>query len=75
MAIRRNPQGKYPAPSQSTFCRFFRRVDGDKINQAILAIQAQIRGPVPEGGLIVLEKGGDYLLTVKDNQPTLKPAS
>jgi hypothetical protein len=142
LGFRRNPQGKYPSPCQSTFCRFFQKVDGQKVNAALLAIQAQIRGPVPAGGLIVLdgkepkhgpgdgvltvihapsqyylgsalveqktneipvarqlleplelqgcvvsadalhtqcetarqivlEKGGDYLLTVKDNQPTL----
>jgi hypothetical protein len=143
LGIRRNPQRKYPAPSQSTFNRIFQGVDGAKINATILAIQEQIRGPLPKGGLIVLdgkepkhgpgdsvltiihapsqyylgsalvdqktneipvarrmlesldlqgriiaadalhtqtqtarmivmEKGGDYLLTVKDNQPTLR---
>ena len=143
LGIRRNAQRKYPAPSQTTFCRLFQRVDAAQINAAILAIQEQIRGPVPAGGLIVLdgkepkhgpgeavltvihapsqyylgsglvdqktneipvarvlmkpldlrgrivvadalhtqtetarmivmEKGGDYILTVKDNQPTLR---
>jgi hypothetical protein len=143
LGIRRNPQRKYPAPSQTTFCRLFQQVDGAKINAAILAIQEQIRGPLPDGGLIVMdgkepkhgpgdailtvihapsqyyldsalvdqktneipvarallepldlqgrivaadalhtqaetvrkivmEKGGDYILTVKDNQPTLR---
>ena len=142
LGFRRNPQGKYPAPCQSTFCRFFQKVDGQKVNAAFLVIQGQLRGSVPPGGLIVLdgkepkhgpgdgvltvihspsqyylgsalvdqktneipvarqllepldlrerkvaadalhtqtetarqivlEKGGDYLLTVKDNQPTL----
>lgn len=145
LGIRRNPQRKYPAPSQTTFSRFFRGADGEKINPAILAIQEQVRGPLPEGGLIVmdgkepkhgpgdsvltfihapsqyylgsalvdqktneipvarqmmesldlqgrivaadalhtqtetarmivLQKGGDYLLTVKDNQPKLNEA-
>ena len=55
LGIRRNPQRRYPAPSQSTFNRFFQGVDGAKINAAILAIQEQIRGPLPEGGLIVLD--------------------
>jgi len=143
LGIRRNPQRRYPAPSQTTFCRLFRQVDAAQINAAILAIQEQIRGPVPAGGLIVMdgkepkhgpgdavltvihapsqyylgsglvdqktneipvarvlmkpldlrgrivvadalhtqtetarmivmEKGGDYILTVKDNQPTLR---
>ena len=142
LGIRRNPQGKHPAPSQTTLNRFFQKVNAAKINAAILAIQTQIRGPVPQGGLIVMdgkepkhgpgdsvltvihapsqyyidsalvdqktnetpvaralmsplnlqgrivaadalhtqaetarmivmEKGGDYILTVKDNQPTL----
>lgn len=142
LGFRLNPQGRYPSPCQSTFCRFFQQVDGQKVNAAILAIQEKFRGPVPSGGLIVLdgkepkqgsgdgvltvihapsqyylgsglvdqktneipvarsllepldlqgrlisadalhtqtetarqivmEKGGDYLLTVKDNQPTL----
>jgi hypothetical protein len=142
LGFRRNPRGKYPSPCQSTFCRFFQKVDGQKVDAALRAMQAQLRGPVPAGGLIVLdgkepkhgpgdgvltvihapsqyylgsalvdqktneipvarqllepldlrgrivaadalhtqsetarqivlEKGGDYLLTVKDNQPTL----
>jgi hypothetical protein len=143
LGIRQNPQGQYPAPCQSTFSRFFQKVDGGLVNQVILAIQEKIRGPVPAGGLIVidgkeplhgsgeailtavqavtqfylgsamvkkktneipvarqllgpldlrdglvtgdalhtqtetarflvLEKGADYLFTVKDNQPTLR---
>jgi DDE_Tnp_1-associated len=39
LGIRRNPQGKYPAPTQPTFCRLLQRVDGHKVQQAILAIQ------------------------------------
>jgi hypothetical protein len=144
LGIRRNPQKKYPAPCQSTFCRLFQAVDGAPINRAILDIQTQIRSPEPPTGglivldgkepkhgpgdsvltiihapsqyylgsalvdqktneipvarqlmgpldlrgrivaadalhtqaetarMIVLEKGADYLLTVKDNQPTLR---
>ncbi len=70
LGIRRNRQRKYPAPSQSTFNRCFRGMDGAKINAAILAIQEQIRGPLPAGGLIVLDGKepqhgpGDAVLTV-----------
>lgn len=69
MGIRRNPYGRYPAPCQSTFCRFFQRVDAAQVNEAILAIQAQIRGPLPPDGLIVLDGKqprhgpGDSILT------------
>jgi hypothetical protein len=53
--IRRNPQGKYPAPTQPTFCRLLQRVDGHKVQQAILAIQQQVRGAAPKDHLVVLD--------------------
>jgi len=55
LGIRRNRQGKYPAPHQSTFCRFFQHVDGRKVEEAILAIQEQVRGKSPKEDLIVLD--------------------
>ena len=55
LGIRRNPQGKYPAPCQSTFCRLFQRVDGAKVNETIQAIQEQLRGKPPADELIVLD--------------------
>jgi len=55
LGIRRNPQGKYPAPCQSTFCRLFQRVDGAKVNETIQAIQEQIRDKPPADELIVLD--------------------
>jgi hypothetical protein len=69
LGIRRNPQGKYPAPCQSTFCRLFQRVDGAKVNETIQAIQEQIRGKPPAHELIVLDGkepnhgGGESVLT------------
>jgi hypothetical protein len=69
LGIRRNPQGKYPAPCQSTFCRLFQRVDGVKVNETIQAIQEQIRGKPPAHELIVLDGkepnhgGGQSVLT------------
>lgn len=69
LGIRRNPQGKYPAPCQSTFCRLFQRVDGVKVNETIQAIQEQIRGKPPAHELIVLDGkepnhgGGEAVLT------------
>jgi hypothetical protein len=53
--IRRNRQGRYPAPTQPTFCRMLQRVDAAKVEQAILAIQEQMRGAAPKEQLIVLD--------------------
>ena len=55
LGIRRNRRGKYPVPHQSTFCRFFQHVDALKVEAAILAIQAQVRGPTPKEDLIVMD--------------------
>src|ERR1700740_3042055 len=55
LGIRRNPQGKYPAPTQPTFCRLLQRVDARKVEEVILAIQEQMRGPAPKDQLIVLD--------------------
>ena len=55
LGIRRNPRGKYPAPHQSTFCRFFQNVGGRKVEEAILRIQEQVRGQPPKEDLIVLD--------------------
>jgi hypothetical protein len=55
LGIRRNRQGRYPAPHQSTFCRFFQKVDGQKLEETILAIQQQARGQPPPQELIVLD--------------------
>lgn len=143
LGIRRNRQGHYPAPSQSTFSRFLAGIDGLKLHAQLLAVQQRLRGPVPQelvvmdgkepnhgsgasilsaitvpsqyylgsalvdqktneipvaqqqliprldlegrfvsldalhtqdetARAIVLEGGGHYLLTAKDNQPTLR---
>jgi len=55
LRIRRNRQGKYPAPSQSTFSRFLAGVDADQLNQSRLAIQSRLRGPAPQEELVVLD--------------------
>lgn len=55
LGIRRNPKGKYPAPTQPTFCRMLQRVDARKVEEVVLAIQKQIRGPAPRQELIVLD--------------------
>jgi len=55
LGIRRTRQGKYPAPTQPTFCRLLQRVDARKVKEVILAIQEQVRGPAPKDQLIVLD--------------------
>ena len=55
LGIRRNPQGKYPAPSQSTCSRFLARIDAPKLNERLLAIQRQLRGPAPRDELVVMD--------------------
>ena len=55
LGIRPNPQGKYPAPSQSTFSRFLEGVNGKKLDEQLLHIQLQLRGPAPKDDLVVLD--------------------
>ena len=55
LGIRRNRQGHYPAPHQSTFCRCLQKVGPAQVEAAILAIQQQIRGQPPKEDLIVLD--------------------
>jgi hypothetical protein len=70
LGVRRDAQGKYPPPSQSTFNRFFRSVNADQIKAALQGIQEQIRGPQPKGGVVVLDGkeprqgSGDSVLTL-----------
>jgi hypothetical protein len=53
--IRPNKHGHYPAPSQSTWCRLFQEVDTVRLQEVILEIQKQLRGPAPKGELIALD--------------------
>jgi hypothetical protein len=55
LGIRPNPKGKYPAPTQPTFCRMLQRVDARKVEEITLAIQEQLRGPAPKDQLVVLD--------------------
>lgn len=54
LGIRRNRQHKYPAPSQSTFSRFLEGVNSVKLNEYLLQIQCQLRGPAPKD-LVVMD--------------------
>lgn len=55
VGFRRNPQGRYPAPSQSTFSRLLKKVDGAQINTVLLEIQQKVRGAAPPQELIVVD--------------------
>jgi hypothetical protein len=55
LGIRRNVKGQYPAPSQSTFSRFLAGIDAVKLNENLLAIQRQLRGPAPREDLVVMD--------------------
>lgn len=56
LGIRPNPRtGKYPAPSQPTFCRLYAQVPTLEVERAVLAFQRQVRGGPPPGDLIVLD--------------------
>jgi DDE_Tnp_1-associated len=55
LGIRPNAQAKYPVPTQPTFCRLLQRVDARKVEEVIVAIQEQVRGPAPKEQLIVFD--------------------
>jgi hypothetical protein len=55
LGIRPNPQGRFPAPSQSTFSRLLAKLDPRRLNQVLLDIQAQVRGQPPPDELIAVD--------------------
>jgi predicted transposase YbfD/YdcC len=61
--------GRYPAPSQPTFWRLLQEVSGALLQQILLSVQEQLRGPAPKDELIVLDGkepnhgGGPSVLT------------
>jgi hypothetical protein len=55
LGIRPNPQGHFPAPSQSTFSRLLAKLDPRRLNQVLLDIQAQARGQPPPHELIAVD--------------------
>jgi hypothetical protein len=70
LGIRPEPRsGRYPAPSQPTFCRLYAKVEPREIEAVALAFQAQVRGAPPPEELIVLDgkepqhSGGQQVLT------------
>jgi hypothetical protein len=69
LGIRPNPTGYFPAPSQSTFSRLLSGLDARRLNEVLLAIQAQVRGQPPADELIAVDGKeprhgpGDAILT------------
>ena len=70
LGIRPDPRtGRYPAPSQPTFCRLYARVKPAQIERVVLDFQTQVRGAPPPQELIVLDgkeprhTGGHHVLT------------
>lgn len=55
--------GKYPAPSQPTFCRLYAQVDALEIQRAVLVFQRQVRGEPPPDGKEPNHTGGQRVLT------------
>ena len=55
VGFRRNRQGRYPAPSQSTFSRLLSRLQASEINRVLQEIQAKVRGQPPPEDLIVVD--------------------
>lgn len=55
LGIRRNRQGEYPAPSQSTFSRFLAGIDEAALDATLLEIQTRLRGPAPPQELVVMD--------------------
>ncbi len=55
LGIRSDKHGYYPAPSQSTWCRLFQEIDSSRLEQVMLGMQKQLRGPAPKDELIVMD--------------------
>jgi len=70
LGIRRDPcTGRYPSPSQPTFCRLLQSVSAEQVEAAILAFQTQVRGPSPREGVAAMDgkavrrSGGEMILS------------
>jgi hypothetical protein len=55
LGIRPGPDGRFPAPSQSTFSRLLSGLDARRLNQVLLDIQTQVRGQAPPDELIAVD--------------------
>jgi predicted transposase YbfD/YdcC len=61
--------GRYPAPSAPTFWRLLQEISGEQLEQSLLAVQQQLRGPAPKDQLVSFDGkepnhgGGQTVLT------------
>lgn len=55
LGVRRTAVGAHPAPSQPTFSRMFKRISAERIDQALLNYQQQVRGAPPAAEIVVLD--------------------
>jgi hypothetical protein len=55
LGLRPDPQGRFPAPSQSTFSRLLQQLDARRLNQVLRDIQAQVRGQPPPNERIAVD--------------------
>lgn len=55
LGVRRTLAGTYPAPSQPTLSRLFKRVSTGRIEQTLLAHQTQVRGAPPVDEIVVFD--------------------
>jgi predicted transposase YbfD/YdcC len=65
----RKRRGRYPAPSQPTFWRMLEEINGTQLEEVLLQVQEQLRGPAPQNELIAMDGkepkhgGGQSVLT------------
>ena len=55
LGVRPSPDGRFPAPSQSTFSRFLAGIGTPALQERLLQIQARVRGQPPANELIVVD--------------------
>ena len=55
LGVRATADGKYPAPSQPTFSRLFKRLSAARVERALLEHQRQVRGAPPATEIVVLD--------------------
>jgi len=55
LGVRCTATGEYPAPSQPTFSRLFKRISAERVEQALLDYQRQVRGEPPATEIVVLD--------------------
>ena len=69
LGVRRDSHNNYPAPSQPTFSRLYKRVGAAQVEQALLDHQRQVRGAPPPQEIVALvgkqprHSGGQNVVT------------